>query len=179
MEKIEGRCYCSSLDSVFSPQIIKTLFIMAHSKIKIWVHAILGVKYREALITPDIEIAVHDFVKSEFSKCNCHLDSLNGTADHLHAQFLLNPDLSIRQVLKQVKGASSHTINQSKLMPHKFAWQVGSGAFSISESQVPVIRNYIANQKEHHKKMTFEEEYQRFINLYGLEELTDQEPDEE
>jgi putative transposase len=152
---------------------------MAHSKIKIWIHAILGVKYREALITADIETAVHDFVKREFAKCNCHLDSLNGTADHLHAQFLLHPDLSIRQVLRQVKGASSHAINQSKLMPHKFAWQVGFGAFSVSESQVPVIREYIAHQKEHHKKMTFEEEYQRFIKLYGLEDFSDQETDDE
>jgi len=146
---------------------------MAHSKIKIWVHAILGVKYREALITAEIEDAVHSIVRAEFSKCNCHLDILNGTSDHLHAQFLLTPDLSIRQVMKQVKGASSHAINQSRLMHHKFAWQVGFGAFSISESQVSVIRNYIANQKEHHKKMTFEEEYQQFIRLYGLQDFSD------
>lgn len=152
---------------------------MAHSKIKIWIHAILGVKYREALITADIESSVHDIVRGEFTKCNCHLDSLNGTADHLHAQFLLNPDLSIRQVMKQVKGAASHAINQSKLIPHKFAWQVGFGAFSISESQVSAVREYIVNQKEHHKKMTFEEEYQRFIKLYGLEEYTDKEVDDE
>jgi putative transposase len=142
---------------------------MSHSKIKIWVHAIIGVKYREAVIKPEIEEAIYNFIRNEFAKCNCHLDSLNGPSDHVHAQFLLNPDLSIRQVMKQVKGASSHSINQSKLLPTKFAWQVGFGAFSISESQVPIIRNYIANQKEHHKTMSFEEEFQKFIKLYGLE----------
>lgn len=151
---------------------------MSHSKIKIWIHAIIGVKYREAIISPEIEETVYGFIRQEFVKCKCHLDSLNGTADHIHAQFLLHPDLNIRQVMKQVKGASSHYINQSKLLPHKFAWQVGFGAFSISESQVAVIRQYIGNQKEHHKKMTFEEEYQGFIKLYGLEEFDDMEGDE-
>ncbi len=142
---------------------------MSHSKIKIWIHAIIGVKYREALITPEIEEPVHGFIRDEFAKCKCHLDSLNGTADHIHVQFLLHPDLSIRQVMKQVKGASSHSINQSKLLPHKFAWQVGFGAFSTSESQVSAIRGYIGKQKEHHKNMSFEEEYQKFIKLHGLE----------
>ena len=107
---------------------------MSHSKIKIWIHAIIGVKYREAVITPEIESAVHGFIREEFAKCKCHLDSLNGTADHVHAQFLLHPDLTIRQVMKQVKGASSHSINQSELLDRKFAWQVGFGAFSTSGS---------------------------------------------
>lgn len=146
---------------------------MSHSKIKIWVHAIIGVKYREAVISPEIEEAVHGFIRQEFSKCNCFLDSLNGTADHIHAQFLLNPDLTIRQVMKQVKGASSHSINQSKLLKHKFAWQVGFGAFSTSESQVARLRGYIRKQKEHHKKMAFEEEYQKFIRLHNLKYFDD------
>jgi putative transposase len=146
---------------------------MSHSKIKIWIHAIIGVKYREAVITPEIEVPVHGFIREEFAKCKCHLDSLNGTADHVHAQFLLHPDLTIRQVMKQVKGASSHSINQSKLLDRKFAWQVGFGAFSTSESQVSTLRGYIGKQKEHHKKMTFEEEYQKFIKLHELENLDD------
>lgn len=146
---------------------------MSHSKIKIWIHAIIGVKYREAVILPKIEKAVHGFIRDEFSKCKCHLDSLNGTTDHVHAQFLLNPDLTIRQVMKQVKGASSHCINQSNLLDQKFAWQVGFGAFSTSESQVSTLRGYIGKQKEHHKKMTFEEEYQKFIRLHGLENIDD------
>ena len=139
----------------------------------------MGVKYREALITTEVELAIHDIVRGEFVKTKCFLDSLNGTADHLHVQFLLHPDWTIRQVMKQVKGASSHAINQSKLLPHKFAWQVGFGAFSVSESQVPVVRAYISNQKEHHKSMTFEEEYQRFIQLFGLAESDDADGQEE
>ncbi|MCB0577610.1 MAG: IS200/IS605 family transposase [Saprospiraceae bacterium] len=141
---------------------------MAHSRSKIWVHAILGVKHREALITSEIEQPVHDIVKSEFEKCNCVLDCLNGTTNHLHTLFLLHPDCSIRQVIKQVKGASSHAINRSDLMQQKFAWQVGFAAFSVSESRVPVIRAYISRQKEHHRKVSYEEEYKRVMLLLGL-----------
>ncbi len=71
------------------------------------------------------------------------------------------------------KGASSHAINQSELLPQKFAWQVGFGAFPIGESQVKVLNRYIANQKKHHQKVTFEQEYQQFIKLYGLEDFED------
>ena len=146
---------------------------MAHSKIKIWIHAIIGVKYREALILSGVELAVHESLRQEFLHCKCPLFALNGTADHVHAQFLLNPDLGIRQVMKQVKGASSHAINQSKLLTHKFAWQVGFGAFSLGESQSKTLSRYIANQKIHHQKITFEQEYQQFIQLYGLADFDD------
>ncbi len=152
---------------------------MAHSNIKIWIHAIIGVKYRESVISNAIEQTVYDFLRREFVKCKCPLDRINGTTDHLHVLFLLNPDLTIRQAMKQVKGASSHSINGSKIFNNKFAWQVGIGAFSISESQVPIIRKYIDNQKTHHKKMTFEEEYRKFIKLYGLDEFSGNEEAEE
>ena len=73
-----------------------------------------------------------------------------------------------------------HTfLYSTKIFNNKFAWQVGIGAFSISESQVPIIRKYIDNQKTHHKKMTFEEEYRKFIKLYGLDEFSGAEEAEE
>jgi putative transposase len=141
---------------------------MAHSKVKIWIHAILIVKYRANVITPELEPIVYGFIREAFVQCKCPLDCLNGTANHLHAQFLLNPALNIRAAMKQIKGASSYRINKANILPYKFAWQVGYGAFSTSESQVPVIRGYIAKQKEHHQKMTFEAEFQEFIRLHGL-----------
>lgn len=75
--------------------------------------------------------------------------------------------------MKQVKGASSHAISQSKLLAPKFAWQVGFGAFSLGESQSKTLSRYIANQKQHHQKITFEQEYQQFIQLYGLADFDD------
>jgi putative transposase len=67
-----------------------------------------------------------------------------------------------------VKGESSHWINQSDFIKYKFAWQTGYGAFSVSESMVKDVEKYIANQKEHHKKITFEEEIDLFMKKYGF-----------
>ena len=93
---------------------------------------------------------------------------INGMADHIHILFLLNQNHSIADVFKQIKGNSSHWINQQNFMTSKFAWQIGYGAFSVSESMVKEVEKYIRNQKEHHKKITFREEYELFIKKYGL-----------
>ena len=70
--------------------------------------------------------------------------------------------------MKQIKGASSHKINNRNIIKSKFGWQLGYGAYSVSESQVPKVKEYIKNQKEHHKKMTFQEECKKFIKYHGL-----------
>jgi len=68
-----------------------------------------------------------------------------------------------------VKGESSHWINQSDFIKNKFSWQIGYGAFSVSESMVKEVENYISNQKEHHKKMTYKEEVELLVKKYRLE----------
>ena len=89
--------------------------------------------------------------------------------DHVHCLFLLNPQKSISEVIKQIKGSSSHFINQSNLAIGKFAWQTGYGAFSVSESVVEKVYRYILNQKKHHQKKSFQQEYDAFLKLYGFE----------
>jgi putative transposase len=88
--------------------------------------------------------------------------------DHVHALFLLNPQKSIADVIKQIKGSSSHSINGADLMLEKFAWQTGYAAYSVSESQLEVVYNYIKNQKQHHLKKNSQDEYDEFIKLHGL-----------
>ncbi|MDP2688153.1 MAG: transposase, partial [Aequorivita sp.] len=88
--------------------------------------------------------------------------------DHIHCLFLLSPQKSIADVIKQIKGSTSHFINQSNLIPEKFAWQTGYAAYSVSESVVDRVFRYITNQKAHHQKKTFLQEYDDFINLNGL-----------
>jgi len=72
-------------------------------------------------------------------------------------------------VIKQVKGSSSHVINQQNLIPEKFAWQTGYSAFSVSESALNKAYWYIKKQKQHHSKRTFQEEYDAFLRLYGFD----------
>jgi len=141
---------------------------MSHSKVKIWIHGILGVKNRENLIIPEVEKQVYEFIKKQFIDVNCYVKEINGTANHVHILFLLNPQKTISEIFKQIKGAVSYEINSKNLIKDKFSWQVGYGAFSVSESKVDEIKNYIKKQKQHHKKMTFKDEYEKFIDLYGL-----------
>jgi len=137
---------------------------MSHSLNKIWVHAIWSTKEREPLINPSIENKVHTLLKEQLHEMGCYVKIINGMPDHVHCLFLLNRERSISEVIKQVKGSSSHYINQRNFIHEQFAWQTGYGAFSVSESAIAKVFDYIQNQKRHHQKRSFQQEYQEFLN---------------
>ncbi|MBL7128431.1 MAG: IS200/IS605 family transposase [Ignavibacteria bacterium] len=141
---------------------------MSHSKTRIWIHAILGVKCRDKLITTDIEKEIFNLLKTQLSQLNCSIKSINSTEDHIHILFLLNPKIPVSDIMKQIKGHVSYEINQRKLTQNRFSWQTGFGAFSVSEYNLDRTINYIQKQKDHHKKMSFKEEYDKFVSLYGI-----------
>jgi len=90
-------------------------------------------------------------------------------ADHAHALIDIPTNKTIEQVIQLFKGGSSHWINENRLVRGKFAWGRGYGAFSVSHSDLDRVCKYIANQAEHHRRRTFEDEYQLFVKRYGLE----------
>jgi len=141
---------------------------MPHSYNKIWIHAIWSTKERLPLIHANIEKKIFDCIKSQFIEMGCPVRIINGMPDHIHCMILLNPQKSIAEVIKQVKGGSSHYINSENLLREKFAWQTGYAAFSVSESVMDKVFNYIKNQKEHHTKKTFESEFSDFLNLHQI-----------
>jgi REP element-mobilizing transposase RayT len=94
-------------------------------------------------------------------------------AEHTHALIDLPTRYSIEDVIKLFKGGSSHWINQQRLIKGRFAWGVGYGAFSVSQSDVGRVAEYIAKQEEHHRKRTWSEEYELFVKRYGLEWRSD------
>ena len=89
---------------------------------------------------------------------------VNGTSNHVHILFGLNPSISVSDTVHDIKRSSSLFINKEKLCPGRFSWQEGYGGFSYSRSQISDIYNYIANQESHHKKKTFHEEYIDYLN---------------
>ena len=89
--------------------------------------------------------------------------------EHVHALIDLPTNMTIEQVVKLLKGASSHWINEQDLIAGKFAWGRGYGVFSVSQSGVEEVCAYIAGQAEHHRTKSFAEEYKRFVKVYGLE----------
>jgi REP element-mobilizing transposase RayT len=89
--------------------------------------------------------------------------------EHTHALVDLPTNLTIEEVIKLLKGSSSHWINEQQLVKGRFAWGKGYGAFSVSHSDVDRVANYIARQEEHHRRRTFAQEYELFVKRYGLE----------
>jgi len=120
------------------------------------------------LINDSIEQSLYDHIKVQLNELGCTVNIINGMYDHIHILFLLSPQKAVADIVKQLKGNSSHWINENSFIKEKFAWQIGYSAFSVSESQLGKVYNYILNQKEHHKKKTFSVEYDEFIKLHNI-----------
>lgn len=142
---------------------------MSHSFSNILVHAVWGTKDRQPFIFPEVEDNIYQMIKEEMGALGCPVLILNGMPDHIHLLFFLNPNKSIAEVIKQVKGTTSHSINQQDLVPYKFAWQTGYAVFSVSKSMQQKTYYYIRNQKSHHLKKSFEQEYEEFLKLYDAD----------
>ncbi len=142
---------------------------MAHSLTKIWIHGTFATHNREQLIIEPIEKAIHNKIRNIIiNDLKCPLKIINGMPDHVHILFQINTSVTIEDIFKMVKGSSSHWINHGDLIKNKFAWQTGYAAFSVSESQIQIVEQYIFNQKEHHKKFNFQQEYEGFLKNHGL-----------
>jgi len=143
---------------------------MPHSFNKIWIHAIWATKERIPLIDFSIENKLYQYISEQLRELGCPVRIINGMPDHIHCLFLLNPQKSISEVIKQIKGSSSYYMNQNDIIPEKFGWQTGYAAYSVSESGVDKVFEYIKNQKQHHSKKSFQDEYDEFLKLYGFSE---------
>ena len=142
---------------------------MSHSFNKIWIHFIWSTKERIPLLNQTIEQKLYQFISDQLKEQGCPVRIINGMPDHIHCLFLLNPQKSIAEIVKQIKGSSSHFINQNNFIANKFSWQTGYASYSVSESMVDKVYQYIKNQKIHHQKKTFQQEYDEFLKLYGFE----------
>ncbi len=142
---------------------------MPQSFNKISIHAVWETKERTPLIHSSVEQKVYKFISNQLREIGCPVRIINGMPDHIHCLFLLNPQKSIAEVIKQIKGSSSHYINHNNLISEKFSWQNGYAAFSVSASVVEKVFLYIENQKLHHRKNTYDQEVDDFLKLYGVE----------
>ena len=138
---------------------------MSHSISSIWVHAIWATKERQPLIHPEIEKKIHNYIRKQIEESDCSVKTINGMPDHVHVLFLLNPKRPLVDIIRNVKGNTSHWINQNNITSLKFSWQTGYAAYSVSESVKEKVFWYIKNQKKHHHSKTLEEEYEEFLRL--------------
>lgn len=141
---------------------------MSHSYNKIWIHAVWSTKNRMPMIKPEIEKKVFSLVANELKEMSCPVRIIDGMTDHIHCLFLQSPQKSMMDIIKQIKGGSSHAINLQNISMEKFAWQTGYAAYSVSESVLEKVFEYIKNQKQHHQKRSFQEEYDEFLRLHRI-----------
>ncbi len=113
---------------------------------------------------------VFDLMRKQFEELGSPVRIINGMPDHVHCLFLQNPKKSIAETIKQVKGATSHFINQNELMSERFSWQTGYACFSVSQSVVEKTFAYIRNQKKHHAQKAFQDEYDAFLKIHKMNE---------
>jgi putative transposase len=138
------------------------------SYVKLMVHAVWGTKNRERILTPDVMQLLLAHMKVNAKEKNIFIDTINGQPDHIHCLFGLNADMSLAKAMNLLKGESSYWLNKENLLKKKFEWAAEYFAASVSESQLEKVRNYIVNQEEHHRILTFREEYDNFIDAYKL-----------
>jgi len=142
---------------------------MPNTYTQLYIHCIFAVKYREAVIQPEWEERLHKYITGIVQNNGHKLLTINSVSDHLHLFIGLNPNQSISEIMRLVKGDSSEFINKEKLTKRKFHWQDGYGAFSNSRSQIDAVVKYIINQKQHHLKKSFRDEYLEILKDYNIE----------
>ena len=141
------------------------------SLVKIWIHCVWGIKKRIPLITKDNKWDILNHIKDNARKKDIYIDFINGYKDHIHCLISLNPNQTISKTVQLIKGESSYWINKNGLSKGKFEWAEEYFAISVSESQLTSVREYIKNQEEHHRKKSWNEEYEEFAQEYGFEKL--------
>jgi REP element-mobilizing transposase RayT len=140
------------------------------SFVKIWIHAVWGTKNREPVLEKGILESVCDHIKENGKLKGIFIDCVNGYSDHLHCLMLLNADTSISRQMQLIKGESSFWVNKNRIIKGHFEWADEYFASSVSEDKLDIARAYILNQQEHHKKVTFKEEYQKFLKHFGFDQ---------
>ena len=140
----------------------------SHSHNKIWIHLIWETLDHQKVLDKDVRIKVSEFLFNYAKEKNIFMKINFVNSDHVHTLIDLPTNITIEECIKLFKGASSHFINQERLTTNKFHWGRGFGAFSVSESQVQNVVEYIKDQEVHHRDKSFSEEYQLFLKKYNI-----------
>ncbi|MDD3050469.1 MAG: IS200/IS605 family transposase [Candidatus Cloacimonetes bacterium] len=143
---------------------------MIHSYLQVWLHIVWRTHDSERLLYNEKAIQIRQHIIDYAQKSNIHIESINVQPEHIHTLINFPSDKMIKDVVKTLKGESSHYINANNLCPKAFSWARGYGAFSLGHSQLDTVKNYISNQSEHHKRRSFTEEWNIILKRYGLQD---------
>jgi len=136
---------------------------MSDSYTNLLYHIVFSTKERRPLITPEYEVRLYDYVGGMIRKVGGISLELNGTSDHIHLLAKLRPDRALSDVLRDLKANATGWMHDVFPSLRNFSWQRGYGAFTVSQASVAAVRQYIARQKEHHRKISFRDEFIQFL----------------
>lgn len=135
---------------------------------QIYIQYVFAVKGRENLILPEFQDELYKYISGIVSGKNQKSLAVNGMPDHVHVLVGLKPSMNISELIRDIKSSSSNFINDNGFLKNHFSWQEGYGAFSYSQSNFGNVIEYIKNQKQHHQKKTFRQEYLAFLKKFDI-----------
>ncbi len=142
---------------------------MADTFTQIYIQVVFAVQNRKALIHKSWEEELYKYITGIVQNKGQKMIAINGISNHIHFLIGMKPTCCLSDLVREIKKSSNTMIKEKRLTPFKFKWQEGFGAFSYSHSQLGDVIRYIENQKEHHKKKSFKEEYLAFLKAFEIE----------
>ena len=142
---------------------------MSDSYTNLLYHIVFSTKDRRPLITPEYELRLHDYIGGTLRRAGGISLELNGTEDHIHLLAKLRPDRAVSDVLRDLKANATGWMHDVFPSVKDFSWQRGYGAFTVSQSNVEEVRQYIARQKKHHRRVSFRDEFIQFLKANRIE----------
>jgi REP element-mobilizing transposase RayT len=143
---------------------------MPQSVAQIYLHIVFSTKNRERFLTgADLRQRVHAYLAGTCHNLACPAIEIGGVEDHVHVLCRLGKSESVSDLIRELKRESSKWIKGQAPQLADFYWQSGYGAFSISPADVPRVQEYVRNQEEHHRTVTFQDEFRRICHKYGVE----------
>jgi REP element-mobilizing transposase RayT len=156
-------------ERVESPASLGHYHVMPQSLAKIIVHSVFSTKDRRPFLRDKpLREELHRYLGGILNNLDCQPIIIGGVEDHVHILSTLARTHAAAEMIKEVKRSSSHWLKTKSPGLHDFAWQNGYGIFSIGFSQVETVRNYIAGQEEHHRKVSFQDEFREFLKRYDV-----------
>jgi REP element-mobilizing transposase RayT len=125
--------------------------------VKVWIHFVWSTKNRLPYLNDEIRPKVFQHIRDNAKEKGIYLDFINGYVEHVHTLISLGTGQNIEDIMRLIKGESSHWINRNKLCRTKFEWQDEYFAVSVAGDDLDKVRHYIANQEEHHKTRGFDD----------------------
>lgn len=136
---------------------------------QIYIQVVFAVQNRDALIKPEWEERLYQYITAIVQNKGQKMLAINGISNHVHLFIGIKPNCCLSDLIREIKKSSNDFINENRLCKYNFGWQEGYGAFSYSHSQIDGVVKYIMNQKEHHKKQNFKDEYIQVLKNFSIE----------